>query len=93
MVTLTRGIDAKSYIAWTRGGTLVFEGIAVREALASIGRWYDLDLQVGDSTLAERQLVVTLSGQSPTDALQLLSLALDARYTRAGRTVTFQRRR
>jgi transmembrane sensor len=80
-------VSAADYFAWTTG-RLVFTDTPVPEALAALSRWYDLDLRLGDSTIATRHLTATFSGENANEMLQLLASTLGVRYARHGRVVT-----
>lgn len=84
--TLTRGVALAPYVAWA-DGQLVFDSTRVRDALPRLARWFDLDIHLADSTLADRRLTVTFRNETAGQALDLLALALDARVERHGRAV------
>ena len=49
-------------------------------------RWYGIDLQLADSSLSNRHLTATFSGEPPDRVLEVLSLALGADIERHGDT-------
>jgi ferric-dicitrate binding protein FerR (iron transport regulator) len=83
--TLTRHVNVASYLAWTRGG-LGFDGTPLREALPQIMRWYDLDLTLGDSALAERRITASFEDEPASRVIQRLALALGLRVEQRGTT-------
>jgi transmembrane sensor len=86
-------VDVDAYLAWMRG-RLVFADTPVREVLPQLGRWYDVDLKLGDTALADARLSATLDAEALPEALHLLAVALDVRIERQGRTaVLYPRQR
>lgn len=90
-VAVRHEVDRDRYFAWTEG-RLVFQDTPLGEAIPQLGRWYDLDLRFGDSSLAGLPLTATFKDQTTTQVLDLVAQALGLRLTREGRTVTFYRR-
>ena len=90
-IDVVSNVDTTRALSWTSGG-LAFERTPVRDALADIARWYDVDVKI-DPRLAKRTVTTVLSDQPLTEVLDLLALALDARVERAGRNVTLVPRR
>ncbi|MGH7720724.1 MAG: FecR family protein [Gemmatimonadaceae bacterium] len=85
--TVTRGVDTTRLVAWT-SGVLVFERTPVREVVAELARWYDMDVRLGDGALSGRTLTATLRDQSLSEVLRLVALGLNARVERRERVVT-----
>jgi len=80
--------DTTTYFAWTEG-RLVFDDIALHDALPQLGRWFDLEFFLADSALGRVSLTATFKNQPTADALDLLAASLGMRQVRNGRTVTF----
>lgn len=76
------------FVAWTEG-RLAFDGTPLRDALRQLERWYDVNFVVADSALADRRLTARFRAESLTEALDAIALALNARYERHDRTITF----
>lgn len=87
-MSVERGVDTAARLAW-REGRLVFHDTPFGEALAQLSRWYDADLRLGDSALANYPLTATLRGESLTSVLRLLAAALDVRVEREGAAMVF----
>jgi transmembrane sensor len=88
-VHVTRGADVDQYLAFTRG-QLVFAEAPMREVVPELERWYDIQLTLVDSTMAD---VVVTAGFEQDDldtALRFLATSLDAHVERRGRAVTFR---
>jgi transmembrane sensor len=85
--TVTSGVHADRYLAW-RTGQLVFEATPVPEVLATISRWYDLDVRAPDPALATRHVTATFTNAPVDEVLTSLAATLAARVDRSGRTVT-----
>jgi transmembrane sensor len=80
--------DTTAEFAWT-GGTLVFDGTPLRDALPQLGRWFDLEFRLSDSSLGRIQLAATLTNQPTDDALRFLAASLGLRAERQAQVVTF----
>jgi ferric-dicitrate binding protein FerR (iron transport regulator) len=90
-LTAVRDADVAGALAWT-SGRLVFEDTPLRDVIAELGRWYDLDLQVHDSTVAARRLTASFSNESVPLVLERIALSLDLRVDRQGRTIVLRPR-
>jgi transmembrane sensor len=86
-VTVIHDVAVDQYLAWTRG-ELVFVDEPLPSAIQDIGRWYDLDIRLGDSRLAARTLTATFANDPVADVLRSVATAVDARVDRVGRVVT-----
>jgi len=73
-------------MAWMRG-RLVFREAPLDEVIASLKRWYGLELKVADESLASRHLTATFSGEPPERVLEVIRLVLGADIERRGDTV------
>lgn len=91
-VAVRERVDVDRYLGWTEG-RLSFDNTPLGDALPQLGRWYDLDLRLGDASLGARPLTATFKDQTTTQVLDLVAQALDLRLKREGRTVTFYRKR
>jgi len=74
-------------LAWTRG-RLVFESVPLGEVAQRLGRWYDLDIRVGDPALADRPVTGSYGDEPVAQVLTLITAAVGARYQWHGRAVT-----
>lgn len=90
-ITLSRGIATTRALAWTTG-QLKFAKQPLPEVLAAIGRWYDLDIRLGDSSLTRHPVTAEFSTQSPEEMLQALAMAVEATIERDGRHVMLRAR-
>jgi transmembrane sensor len=86
IATLTRDVDVAPYVAWTKGD-LGFDATRLGDAVTQLERWYDVDIRLADSSLADRRLTATFRRASLTQVLELLSLSLDVRVQREGRSI------
>ncbi len=78
-----RNVDVESYLAW-RDGRLVFRETSLREVLYRLSIWYDLEIELGDSTLAARPFTATFEHETTEQVLRTLALALGLRYEHRG---------
>jgi transmembrane sensor len=88
---VARGASTERFFGWT-AGALVFDGVSLTDALPQLERWYDIDVVIPDARLAGRPLVARFSHGTAAEALDAIALALDARWSRRGRTVTLEPR-
>lgn len=88
-VAVRRDQDLDAYFAWTRG-QLVFDNTPLSEVAAELSRWFDLDIAIADSAIANRPYSATLLTSTPVDELlQVIGMATDVRVERRGRTIRF----
>jgi len=74
------------YLAWTEG-RLEFTNVPLRDVIPQLVRWYDLDIRLGDSSLAGRPLTASLGTESADEMLRLLEASLQVRVERHGQVV------
>lgn len=86
-LSVIRDADATSTLAW-REGRLKFDGRPLREVVPELERWYDLDITLEDTTLADVPVKLVLSRHSVDAALAIVAGVVDARYVRDGRHVS-----
>ena len=80
-------VNVDRWTAWT-GGALVLEGLTLADALPQLERRFDVDITVADASLAGRRVQARFHDETLPQVLDALSLALGARWTRSGNTVT-----
>ncbi len=81
-------VDSERALAW-RNGRLAFDERPLRDVARELERWYDIDIALGDSALANTPLTASFTNQSADQALAIVAGALGARVARNGRTVRF----
>lgn len=92
VLTVKRGVDVDAYLAWA-SGRLVFQNTPLRDAIAQFNRWYDADLRIGDSAMADYPVTATFSTESLSQAVTVIASALDAHVERDATTTTLYPRR
>ncbi len=85
-VAARRGAVTEDDMAWL-SGRLVFRETPLSEVVSSMRRWYGIELQLMDPSLASRHLTATFSGEPPDRVIEVLRLALGADIERHGDTV------
>ena len=80
-VTAQRGSATDADAAWTRG-RLVFRDTPLESVRADLRRWYGVDLQLADRSLAGRRLTATFDDEPIDRVLQVIALALGAQVER-----------
>jgi transmembrane sensor len=83
---IMQGSDVGQYESWT-SGTLVFDRMPLRDAVAQLQRKYDVTIVIADSALANRRLVVRVSNEPLAVMLDVIGVALGARVERDGQRV------
>lgn len=87
-VAITHGLDVTTMTAWT-DGDLRFRDTPLPEVAATLGRWFDLEIDARDPALANRLITMSV-GTTPIDeVLSGVAGAAHARVERRGRRVTF----
>ena len=74
-------------IAWTMG-RLVFRDASLARVAGEIRRWYGVTLHVADSSLLNRHVTASFSGESIDQVLNIVALSLGARVDRQGDSAT-----
>ncbi len=69
-------------------GVLSIESRPLVEAIPELNRWFNADIQLGDSTLATRRAVGSVEIGSITDLMWVLQAAYNVRVVRDGRVLT-----
>jgi len=78
--------DLAPYFGWAEG-RLAFLNAPLPGVLEELERWYGVDLRIADAALARRHLTISFAEQPLEQVLELIVLALDARYERSGGTI------
>jgi ferric-dicitrate binding protein FerR (iron transport regulator) len=84
---ITRGVAADSYLAWAQGH-LTFTNARMADVVPELSRWFDIEVHLGTSNLADDRLTVSLNDVPADVALDVIARALDARVVRTGQSVT-----
>jgi ferric-dicitrate binding protein FerR (iron transport regulator) len=74
-----------AYTSWTRG-ELVFNGMQLRDVVAELGRAYGAEIDIQDSVLARKPMLMEVSvhHESLAEVLDAISLVTGAHYVRRG---------
>ena len=89
-IAVRHDVDVSRYAAWQQG-QLVFEDTPLREVLQELGRTYDLDVTLADSTLGTEPVTASFTDQSADEVLGVVTHIVGATYRRNGRTVVVRR--
>ena len=88
-ITVT-SVDVDALTLW-RTGQLSFSNERFADAAAAIERWYEVDIDIPNPSLANARVTAAFAtGQSVDEVLNVLAETLDARMTRAGNRITYQ---
>jgi transmembrane sensor len=89
-VRVRHDVDVTRYAAWV-DGQLDFEDTPFRQVIAELGRTYDLDVTLADSTLGKELVTAQFTDQSADEVLSVVTRVVGATYRRSGRTVVIRR--
>jgi transmembrane sensor len=84
-VVLEPSVPARD-LAWTQG-TLAFHNVPVRDVVAEISRWYEVDLRVANPALGARHLTIAFDREPLETILQEIAVVLNARVERRGEVI------
>jgi transmembrane sensor len=87
-IAVDRATDLNRDLAWMHG-ELAFHMNTLGDVVRVLERWYDVDITLGDSSLANAQLTATFTNKPLDDVLDVVANTLDLRYTRSGSHVRF----
>jgi len=90
VVTLTRDVDVAPYFA-AADGELLLNKTLFRDAVLRLERWYDITIQLRDTSLLARTITARFRTESAEQAIALVALSLEARAHWDGRTVVLSR--
>lgn len=85
-VAVADGVDIDRELAWTRG-ELRFANTPLDLASQRLGQWYDVDVQLADSSLAGRPVSGEYAGEPLDHVLTLITAAVGADFERHGKHV------
>jgi ferric-dicitrate binding protein FerR (iron transport regulator) len=86
--TAITDVPVDKYLSWTTG-RLVFDDAPLRTVIPELARWYDLDIQLNDSSLGDERITIVLTTESPDEAMSAVAKVLDLHVIRAERSVRF----
>ncbi|MBI4419510.1 MAG: FecR domain-containing protein [Gemmatimonadetes bacterium] len=89
--TVERGAATADDLAWTRG-RLVFSNAPLSVVRADLRRWYGIELEIADSSLASRHLTASFAGEPVSRVLDIIGLALGATVERRGDSAVMRAR-
>lgn len=75
--------DLEAYTSW-KDGKLIFEDIPVDEVISSLGRFYNIDIQLGSEALRSCRVTATFDPMPLEKVMYLLCFTLNAEYTHTG---------
>jgi transmembrane sensor len=88
-LTMEQGAAVASHLAWTEG-RLEFRDTPLREVVAQLGRWYDLEVRLADPEVGRRRLTASFKDEAAPQVLRLVAASLDLRVDRLGGIITLR---
>ncbi|MHB1861459.1 MAG: FecR family protein [Gemmatimonadaceae bacterium] len=86
-----RAVDPSRYTAWMHGD-LVFRDTPLAVVARELQRWYNIDVRIGDASLARVPFSASFDAESFREALSTITTVLPLRAVRKGSVVTLYRR-
>ncbi|HWZ58773.1 MAG TPA: FecR domain-containing protein, partial [Gemmatimonadaceae bacterium] len=80
-------VDPDQYQSWTTG-RLVFRDAPLRQVVAELARWYDLDISLADPSIGNLRLTTSFTDEPLSEVLDAVAAALQVKVERTGRVVT-----
>jgi transmembrane sensor len=90
-IVTERGTATADDLAWTRG-QLVFRDAPLAQVRADLRRWYGIQLDVDDPSLANKHVTTTFDGEPPSRVVEVIALILGASVQQRGDTVVLRAR-
>jgi transmembrane sensor len=90
-VSTERGSASAADLAWTNG-RLVFDNATLAQVADELRRWYGIELQLADSSLAARHFTASFAGEDVQHVLDVLALALAVEVRLTGSTAVVSRK-
>ena len=84
-------VDPSRYTAWMRN-RLVFHDTPLAAVARELQRWYDVDVRLGDPTLADVPLSASFAVETIREAITTITTVLPLRAVRRGQVITLFRR-
>lgn len=88
-LTAEHGVAVDHHLAWL-DGRLELRDTPLRDAVVQLGRWYDLDVRLADSTIGRRRVTASFTDESAAEVLRLITASLNLRASQHGRVVTIR---
>jgi transmembrane sensor len=85
-IQLEHGVDVTRYLGWSEG-RLQYQLAPLDEIIADLDRWYDVDIQLADSSLNSTRVTMSVTGKSVDDVMTVLAAALALHVERKGRVI------
>jgi ferric-dicitrate binding protein FerR (iron transport regulator) len=75
--------DPDRYLGWSRG-RVVFERTPLRTVVVELERWYDVDIEIPDSSVAEERITLDIPAGPLSDVIDAVVVPLNLRAERKG---------
>ncbi len=85
------GVRPSDYLGWTEG-RLTFHDTPLNEVIAELGRWYDFDVRLADTSIGNRRLTASFTNELLPLVIERIALSLDLRQERHGQIVVLHPR-
>lgn len=86
-VISVEAVNVEQYTSWRRG--LTFTALRFEDAVPRLERWFGVQIEIADRTLADQRLTVVFGQQELADVLDALATGLNARYERTANGIVF----
>ena len=82
-VVVIPSADPRRRLGWSRG-RVVFQQTPLRDVATELERWYDVDLEIPDSSVAEQRITLDIPAGPLADVLDAVAVPLNLRVERNG---------
>lgn len=76
------------YVGW-KDGRLTFESTPLKEMIPQLERWYDINIEVADSSLYSQRMTASFKDEPMSEVFKIIALSLNASFESEGHTITF----
>ncbi|MGD8781997.1 MAG: FecR family protein [Ignavibacteria bacterium] len=83
-----QAIDKTNFVDW-KNNEAKFNGVALKEILFTIERWYDLNIKVNNRNLLNEKLTIHIKENTAKEILDLISLLINTDYVKNENNITF----
>jgi ferric-dicitrate binding protein FerR (iron transport regulator) len=88
--TMPKSVNIEEYISWVNR-EINFRNAPLREVLDQLERWYDIQIELEDHSLAKNRVALFVDNKSLQDILEVIALMNNMQYEQKGRTILFKK--
>ena len=89
-IQVDAAVDTRARLGWA-DGRIVFDQTPLRAVVTELERWYDVDLQITDSTIAAQRITLDMPAASLPEVLDAIAVPLNLRYEKTRDAIRLHR--